>query len=100
MAVAGFRYRINGPNRDNVVVDVGLVRPYTFTGLLANTEYAIEAQSYDENDIESEWPAAILQSTEEEGEEPPPSSGTLMLWVDADGNAWVDGDGNAYTTLM
>jgi hypothetical protein len=98
MAVAGYKYRINGGSHVNVVVDVGLVRPYTFTGLLANTEYEIEASSYNEEDVESNWSAAVVQTTEAEGETP--GEGMLFLLVDGDGAAWVDGDGVARTMVL
>jgi hypothetical protein len=92
---------LNGGVHTDYVVDVGLTRPYTFTGLLANTEYEIEAATYDEDDVESGWSPVVTQTTAEEGEEPPaPSFGEETMLIDGDGDAWIDEDGFALTMYL
>lgn len=49
MAVAGFKFRINGGGKVNEIIDVGKPDPYKYilTGLDPDTEYTIEKATYD-----------------------------------------------------
>jgi hypothetical protein len=94
--IAGYRYRLNGGGIVDFVVDVGLTRPHTFTGLTPATSYLIEVQDYDADGLSSAWSTVVEQTTASEG-----GGGGFMarpiVAVDEDGAAWVDGGGGVVT---
>lgn len=91
MAIAGYKLRLNGAGITDQVTDVGNVLTYTFTGLEANTEYAVEVASYDDVGTDSIWSAPVLATTE---------AGAIMYVVlTDDGEVMVTDDGEIVTIL-
>ena len=92
MPIAGYRLRINGGSLTDQVTDVGNVFSHIFTGLDPSTEYAVEVASYDEEDVQSNWSAAVYATTDAAPE--------MFMVIDDLGNDVTDDNGALVTVLL